>query len=127
MSTVVMEDFTAVASRQQNTMLEEYQRSYGLDYTILRYGSLYGPRSDSRNGLWRIVKNALETGTVSYEGSPEALREYIHVEDAALSSVDALGEEFRNQHVLLTGHQLMPIIDLRSICLLRSLACIKTQ
>ena len=32
--------------------VEEYQRSYGLDYTILRYGSLYGPRSDSRNGLW---------------------------------------------------------------------------
>ena len=92
--------------------VEEYQRSYGLDYTILRYGSLYGPRSDSRNGLWRIIKNALETGTVSYEGSPEALREYIHVEDAALSSVDALGEEFRNQHVLLTGHQPMPVIDL---------------
>ena len=92
--------------------VEEYQRSYGLDYTILRYGSLYGPRSDSRNGLWRIVKNALETGIVSYEGSPEALREYIHVEDAALSSVDALGEEFRNQHILLTGHQPMPVIDL---------------
>ena len=49
---------------------------------------------------------------MSYEGSPEALREYIHVEDAALSSVDALGEEFRNQHVLLTGHQPMPVIDL---------------
>ena len=31
--------------------VEEYQRSYGLDYTILRYGSLYGPRSDNRNGL----------------------------------------------------------------------------
>ena len=39
--------------------VEEYQRSYGLDYTILRYGSLYGPRSDQSNGLWRIVKNAL--------------------------------------------------------------------
>ena len=24
--------------------VEEYQRAYGLDYTILRYGSLYGPR-----------------------------------------------------------------------------------
>ena len=42
--------------------VEEYQRSYGLDYTILRYGSLYGPRSDHRNGLYRIVKNALELG-----------------------------------------------------------------
>ena len=44
--------------------VEEYHRSYGLDYTILRYGSLYGPRSDNRNGMWRIVKKALDTGTV---------------------------------------------------------------
>ena len=50
--------------------VEEYQSAYGLDFTILRYGSLYGPRSDDRNGLWRIVKNALDIGKVCYEGSP---------------------------------------------------------
>ena len=92
--------------------VEEYQRSYGLDYTILRYGSLYGPRSDQRNGLWRIVKNALQTGTVKYEGSPESLREYIHVEDAAKASVDVLKEEFCNEHLVLTGHEPMRVLDL---------------
>ena len=92
--------------------VEEYQRSYGLDYTILRYGSLYGPRSDHKNGLWRIVKNALETGLVSYEGSPEALREYIHVADAARASVDALREEFYNEHLVLTGNEPMRVLDL---------------
>ena len=92
--------------------VEEYQRSYGLDYTILRYGSLYGPRSDQRNGLWRIVKNALQTGTVEYEGSPESLREYIHVEDAAKASVDVLKEEFCNEHLVLTGHEPMRVLDL---------------
>ena len=92
--------------------VEEYQRSYGLDYTILRYGSLYGPRSDQRNGLWRIVKNALQTGTVKYEGSPESLREYIHVVDAAKASVDVLKEEFCNEHLVLTGHEPMRVLDL---------------
>jgi UDP-glucose 4-epimerase len=92
--------------------VEEYQRSYGLDYTILRYGSLYGPRADERNGLWRIVKTALETGCVRYEGSPEALREYIHVEDAARASIAALSDEFRNQHVVLTGQEPMRVLDL---------------
>lgn len=92
--------------------VEEYQRVYGLDYTVLRYGSLYGPRSDERNGLWRIVKHALETGKVSYEGSAETMREYIHVEDAARASVAALGEEFRNQHVVLTGQEPMRVLDL---------------
>ena len=92
--------------------VEEYQRTYGLDFTILRYGSLYGPRSDDRNGLWRIVKNALDTGKVSYEGSPETMREYIHVEDAARASITALGDEFLNQHVVLTGQEPMYVIDL---------------
>lgn len=92
--------------------VEEYQRRYGLDFTVLRYGSLYGPRSDHHNGLWRIVKKAIETGKVSYEGSPEAMREYIHVEDAARASVAALGEDFKNQHVVLTGQVSMRVMDL---------------
>lgn len=92
--------------------VEEYQRRYGLDFTILRYGSLYGPRSDIRNGLWRIVKKAVEEGKVSYEGSPDAMREYIHVSDAARASVAALGEDFRNQHVVLTGQEPMRVVDL---------------
>lgn len=92
--------------------VEEYQRTYGLDYTVLRYGSLYGPRSDHRNGLWRIVKHAIETGKVSYEGNAESMREYIHVEDAARASVAALREEFRNQHVVLTGQEPMRVMDM---------------
>ncbi len=92
--------------------VEEYSRTYGVEYTVLRYGSLYGPRSDHHNGLWRVVKRALETGRVSYEGSVEAMRQYIHVEDAARASVAALGEEFRNQHVVLTGQEPMRVMDL---------------
>ena len=92
--------------------VEEYQRTFGLDYTILRYGSLYGPRSDMRNGLWRIVKHALDTGKLRYEGSSEAMREYIHVEDAARASVAALGGDFLNQHVVLTGQESMRVYDL---------------
>ena len=92
--------------------VEEYQSAYGLDYTILRYGSLYGPRSDADNGLYRIVKKALDTGVVSYVGSTDALREYIHVEDAARASVVALGEEFCNESVVLTGQETMRVKDL---------------
>jgi UDP-glucose 4-epimerase len=92
--------------------VEEYQRTFGLDFTILRYGSLYGPRADATNGLYRIVHDALVRGSISYAGNPESIREYIHVEDAARASVTALGEEFRNQSVVLTGHQPMRVADL---------------
>lgn len=101
--------FYRCSKQSAETYIEEYQRSYGLDYTILRYGSLYGPRSDASNGLFRIVKNALSEGVVRYSGSSEALREYIHVEDAAKASVAALSDEFRNDSLVLTGQQLLPI------------------
>jgi UDP-glucose 4-epimerase len=105
--------FYRCSKQAAENYIEEYQRTYGLDYTILRYGSLYGPRSDIRNGLWRIVKQALDSGTIRYEGGPEAVRDYIHVEDAAKASVAAaMSEDFNNQHVVLTGQNSMRVFDL---------------
>jgi UDP-glucose 4-epimerase len=104
--------FYRCSKQASENYVEEYQQVYGLDYTILRYGSLYGPRADESNGLFRIVKKALETGILRYEGSPESLREYIHVEDAARASVIALNEDFRNQSVVLTGQEPMRVLDL---------------
>ena len=92
--------------------VEEYQARYGLDFTILRYGSLYGPRSDHHNGLWRIINNALDKKRVYYEGSPEAMREYIHVVDAARASVAILDNDFKNEHIVLTGQEPMRVSDL---------------
>ena len=104
--------FYRCSKQAAESYVEEYQRTYGLEYTILRFGSLYGPRADSGNGLYRIVKNALQTGVLRYEGSADAMREYIHVEDAARASVIALGEDFSNQSVVLTGQEPMRVLDL---------------
>ena len=104
--------FYRCSKKASEEYVEEYQKSYGLDYTILRYGSLYGPRSDEHNGLWRVVKDVLDNGVVKYEGNIESVREYIHVEDAARASVIALGDEFKNEHVVLTGHEPLKVIDM---------------
>ena len=104
--------FYRCSKQAAESYVEEYQRAFGLDFTILRYGSLYGPRADATNGLYRIVRDALNRGRISYEGNPESIREYIHVEDAARASVTALGDEFCNQSVTLTGHQPMRVADL---------------
>jgi UDP-glucose 4-epimerase len=92
--------------------VEEYKEIYDIDFTILRFGSLYGPRSDESNGLYRIVKNLLETGKLRYQGSPDAMRDYIHVGDAARASVKVLEQEFRNQSIVLSGQQPMRVLDL---------------
>ncbi len=104
--------FYRCSKQASEAYIEEYQRVYGLDYTILRYGSLYGPRADETNGLWRVVHSALKYGKVNYEGNPDAMREYIHVEDAARASVEALNEEFCNESVVLTGQEPMRVLDM---------------
>jgi len=92
--------------------VEEFQRQHGLDYTILRYGSLYGPRADESNGVHRLLKQALADGALAHQGEPDDAREYIHVEDAARLSVEILDDEYVNQHLTLTGPHPMRLRDL---------------
>jgi UDP-glucose 4-epimerase len=101
------------ASKQAcEAYIEEYHRRYGLEYTILRFGSLYGPRADESNGLYRLLRQAARTGKIRYFGEPEDSREYIHVADAARLSADALAPEYANQHLIITGHYPMRARDL---------------
>ncbi len=92
--------------------IENYQAMHGLPYTILRYGSLYGPRSDRRNAIHRFVYEALSTGSITYYGAPMALREYVHVDDASAATVAVLAPEFENQNIIISGNQPMRVGDL---------------
>lgn len=101
------------ASKQAcELIIEAYHKQYNLDFTILRYGSLYGPRADESNWIHRILKQALTDKKITRKGDGEELREYIHVYDAARLSVNMLEEDYNNQYVLITGHQPMRIKDL---------------
>jgi len=87
--------------------IEEYHRRFGLEYTILRYGTLYGPRADSRNSIYRYLKQAVEKKRITCGGTGEEIREYINVKDAARLSVEILSADYRNKHVIITGHHPM--------------------
>jgi len=96
-------------------IIENYHQIFGLDYTILRYGSIYGPRSNEENWISQILKQAITKGKITRYGDGEELREYIHVEDAARCSVEILADEYRNEHVIITGHQQIKVKDLLSM------------
>jgi len=104
--------FYRCSKQASEIYIEEYQRRFGLDFTILRYGTLYGPRADSSNSICRYIKQALEKGVISCSGTGEEMRDYIHVRDAARLSVDILNEEYSNQHIILSGHHTMRFKDM---------------
>jgi UDP-glucose 4-epimerase len=100
------------SKRACELFIEDYQRLYGLPYTIARYGSLYGERASGWNSIHRLIREALSTGKITYYGSGDELREWIHVKDAARLSVQILQPEFENQHIILAGNQLMKYREL---------------
>ena len=99
--------FYRVSKQAVELLLENFHREYDLSYTTMRYGSLYGPRSQEWNGLKKFVVQAVKNKKIAYPGTGEERREYIHVKDAASLSVKALDERYNNQCLTLTGTQIM--------------------
>ena len=95
--------------------IQEFNKLFNLEYTILRFGSLYGPRSNNDNGLYRIIKGALDTGKIKYKGSSDAQREYIHVYDMAEACLKCLEESFKNEIIVLTGAETLLVKDVLHI------------
>jgi UDP-glucose 4-epimerase len=104
--------FYRASKQASERFIEAYQERYGVDYTILRYGSLYGRRADARNGIFRLLKQALFDKRIDYSGAANAMREYIHVTDAAKLSVQILEQEYANRHLVLTGQERMAVNNL---------------
>ena len=95
--------------------IEEYYNIHGLNFTVLRYGSIYGERSDYTNGISNIIQNAIKTGKISYFGSDKSIREYVHVSDIARASVDILHEKYKNKHIILSGQKALKVHDFLKI------------
>ena len=107
--------FYRCSKKAAEDYVEEYHNTFGLNYTILRFGSLYGERSDNSNGVTSIINRAINTGEVSYPGSKNSVREYIHINDAAKASADILKEKFKNKYIILTGKKKIKVYDLLKI------------
>ena len=91
--------FYRVSKQACEKIIEEYQREYGLDYTILRFGSLYGSRANDFNAIHRFLIHAIKEKKIIRRGDGEEIREYIHVKDAARLSIVALDEKHTNNDV----------------------------
>jgi UDP-glucose 4-epimerase len=104
--------FYGISKHASEKLTEEYSRKYGLAFTVIRYGSLYGERADSSNYILSVLKEAIATKTITMIGSGEEIREYIHAADAAKLSIDILANEYANQHIILTGTERIKRKDL---------------
>jgi len=104
--------FYRLSKQTCESLCKTYHEEFGLEYTVLRYGSLYGRESNHWNFIYVVCRALLTTGEYTYRSSPDAVREYIHINDAAQETVRIAGDpQFANKAVLITGHQRMKMKD----------------
>ena len=83
----------AITKRSVEMYLYAYKVLYGLTYTILRYGNVYGPRQDplGEAGVIAIFCGKMLKGEVpTIFGDGKQLRDYVYVGDVAAANLLAL-------------------------------------
>jgi len=86
--------------------LRFYKSEHGLDYTILRYGNVYGPRQDPNGeaGVIAIFANKFLAGEgVRIDWDGEQSRDYVYVGDVVRANLAALTKGSGEAYVIGTG------------------------
>ena len=104
--------FYRISKHACEQIIEEYHLKHDLPYTILRFGTLYGTRSDEHNSVFRYLRSALTDRKMIFNGKGDEVREYIHVQDSAQICVKILDPEFEGKNLIITGHHRMKVTEL---------------
>jgi UDP-glucose 4-epimerase len=74
--------------------LGTFRRTYGLDYTVLRYANIYGPRQDFHAEEGRVIaifaSRMLAGKPVIIDGTGDQSRDMLHVGDVATANLAAV-------------------------------------
>ncbi len=93
-------------------LCKNYQLLYSLPYTILRYGTTYGPRSRGGDVVASFVKRALNGENLVTHGTGEQKRNLTCVEDLASGTVAALADVAENKTYTLVNKRSVSIKEL---------------
>lgn len=100
--------FYGISKLTSEKLTEEYYKKFGLEFTIIRYGSVYGERDYHNNYVYNLIKNAMSTGEINHSGDGEEVREYIHAADVSKLAVEVIeSDTYINEHLILTGVERM--------------------
>jgi UDP-glucose 4-epimerase len=97
------------------SLLKDFKSLYNLNYTILRFGSIYGPRANYFNFISNAIDQALKSGKIIRAGKGEEIREYVHVYDVAQLCVTTLKETYKNRIVNITGNEKNKVKEILNI------------
>lgn len=92
-----------------------YNRLYGQEYTVLRFGIPYGPGARMGTVITEFVRRAMTNEPLVIHGDGSQSRYFIHVKDLAQGCVAALQPKAANQVYNLEGRQEVTIREIAEI------------
>ena len=104
--------FYARSKRAAEDFILEFSKIYNTNFTILRFGSLYGEGADLNNGINKLILYGKNYKKLIYRGSVNAERRYINVDDAAKLCIQILGKKYKNSIINITGKKIIKIKDI---------------
>ena len=103
--------FYRVSKKASEEYIEEFSKRLQLKFTVLRYGTLFGPRSNNQNGVRKIIYNAVKRRKVVYDGSKKSERKYINVKDASRITAQVLKKKYENKYLNVFGSKKIKVKD----------------
>ncbi|MCL6577687.1 NAD-dependent epimerase/dehydratase family protein [Kyrpidia sp.] len=104
---ILPSSFYGISKFTPELYIRRYADLYGLDYTILRFANVYGPRQDpsGEGGVVSIFVDKLLREEPAYiDGDGEQTRDFVYVEDVAAANVAAMTLGSREVVNIATGH-----------------------
>ena len=97
--------FYSSTKRSCESLIEEYKNKYNLNYTILRFGSLYGLRANYFNAINNFIIQAIKYNKIERDGDGKEIRNYINIKDAAKICINMLDKKYSNKYFSIIGKE----------------------
>jgi UDP-glucuronate 4-epimerase len=101
----------AASKKGAEAMAHAYHHLYGIDISVVRYFTVYGPAGRPDLALFRFVQWITEGRTVQVNGNGEQSRGFTYIDDIARGTILAL-KPLGYEVINLGGHEVITINDL---------------
>ena len=97
--------FYSTTKLASEMLIERYANKFNLKYTIVRFGSLYGEKSNYFNTIKNLIVQGLKFKKIVRNTEGNEIRNYIHVKDAVEICLNLISRKYDNKYFNLVGRE----------------------
>ena len=107
--------FYSTSKRSTESIIENYYDNFKINFSILRFGSLYGTRANFFNPINNYIKQASKHKKIERFGEGSDIRSYINVKDAARICINIMESKSKNKYFNILGKKRIEVKKIMEI------------